>query len=130
MASFVCPSLVRLRQLIAGKVTDAELTELSAHLDRCATCRSTLDQLLALSGVWPVPAAAAEPVVPGPALAKILSRLQQSPNPSAVRSGPVQVREEDLLEKTSESSLYPNRPSPFWNRWTNRATWAGWTSTK
>ena len=113
MFTSVCPSLVRLRQLIASNVTDADLSDLSAHLDHCATCRCTLDQLVALSGVWPVPAETSKVIVPGPALDEVLSRLHHRATPTTSGTLPPDVPPEELLDQTGETATTSHPELPF-----------------
>ncbi|MEW4569061.1 serine/threonine-protein kinase [Tautonia sp. JC769] len=47
MALASCPSLGELRQLESDSLDDATFAALEAHLERCARCRSRLEQLLA-----------------------------------------------------------------------------------
>ena len=42
-----CPPLERWQDLLAARLSDADLAVLSAHLEACNACRSTLDQLSA-----------------------------------------------------------------------------------
>src|SRR5437868_1487579 len=45
MPSSPCPDTASLQQLLDGSLPEARQTELSRHLETCASCRSALDKL-------------------------------------------------------------------------------------
>src|SRR5881392_441369 len=111
MSDAGCPPLSRLRQLAAGGVPEPELADLGAHLDGCPVCRETLDQLMAHSGVWPVPAGSPGPGQPGPALAQVLARL--SVLPAVDQTSVVDSPEYDVLGQTVKCPEHSRPPFAF-----------------
>src|SRR5688572_11351847 len=49
MSDIACPDRSRLQEMLGGRLDDSEADELSRHVEACARCLKTLDQLAASS---------------------------------------------------------------------------------
>ena len=47
-----CPDLHRLQEMLAGSLPEQEQSALTSHLDTCATCRQTLEDLATDGESW------------------------------------------------------------------------------
>jgi WD40 repeat protein/serine/threonine protein kinase len=50
--SLGCPQPQQLAQLLAGKLTESEQSDLTAHLDQCSRCRAELERLASGAEAW------------------------------------------------------------------------------
>src|SRR5437588_451248 len=108
-AATTCPEPARLAGLLAGTLSEHDRRDLTGHLDGCASCQASLEQLavgdtgLALA----VRAAAAE--APPPSRSKYWHAIQelQGEAPTVVRSGRVAARLNSVLLEFLEPSETP-----------------------
>src|SRR5437870_2515511 len=76
-----CPAPQRWQEHLDGSLPAPEQAELTAHLDRCAACRLTLEALAAGSdSVMDAARQAQDDVPPAPALAEVVKQWQTPPS--------------------------------------------------
>jgi serine/threonine protein kinase len=73
-----CPDSVRWNELLDSGMPEAEAAWLSKHLDRCADCQSTLEQLTAGEASWAEAAAQVREESPRPELRRAMEQLKAS----------------------------------------------------
>src|ERR1043166_1713886 len=89
-SSIACPDLNRLQEMLAGTLPEQEQSALTSHLDTCATCRQTLEDLATDGQSW----------------SDMISRLKNKSPPiePALEQAIVQIKASDLAIKGATPS--------------------------
>ena len=83
-----CPSVVQLRGLVDGSLTDSEAESLQLHLERCETCQGALQEIVADGDFWESAAENfSDGEVAGPGLERVVEELQQQSPEDAEEMG-------------------------------------------
>jgi anti-sigma factor RsiW len=94
-----CPELATLRQLFDGSLPEPEQGELASHLESCASCRQTLDQLASEGDSFSGLARELQhdATAPEPGLQRVLKEADAAPG--ATRAEPSDESEAGTIDK-------------------------------